>query len=450
MLIMAMESYSYWMDGWDELPFSLHNHSIFHEIIQPSLMLSQQNNPLLNSAVIVTSRPIASSDLHPLVSSRIEILGFTPEELNNYFAECLEGDTKAVETLLERIDENPAIAGSCYLPMNASILVHLFKSDNNSLPTTQYGIFSELVLSCIYRHYHERSQLKNLTLESLQQIPEALKESFLFLCELACQGIMDDRIIFPDLPANVNTLGLIQGVESFVRRGKAVSFNFLHLSIQELLAGFYIATQLPHDEQISKFKELTGNSRFTAVFEFYAAITKLKTPGIKDVIIRAAIVHKCDQNSGLYFDSTQMISLIHCLHEAQDPSLSHSVAQQLEHRLEISSTSLTPLDCLCIGCFLSHICLMDADKFEANLNGCNISDQGCKYLASGLCKNRDPGNAVTTPLTLDMSNNPITHYGLGLLLSVDCIEKLLYFKYNYGRHAESLQGININYEFHNY
>ena len=195
-------------------------------MIQPGLNLSQ-SNPLLKSTVIVTSRPIASGGLHKCVSSRIEILGFTPKELNEYFTECLKGDTKTVQTLLDRIQENPAIAGSCYLPMNASILVHLFIIDNNTLPTTQYDIFSELVLSCIYRHHNERTENKNLTLESLQLIPKAIREPFMFLCKLAYQGVMDDKVIFCNLPADVNTLGLLQGVESFVRRGKAVSYNFL-------------------------------------------------------------------------------------------------------------------------------------------------------------------------------------------------------------------------------
>ena len=105
---------------------------------------------LHKSAVIITSRPIASGDLHPLVKSRVEILGFTQEELKQYFTECLEENRVAVDALLERIHENPAVAGSCYLPLNASILVHLFKTGNNTLPTTQFGIFSELVATQLY------------------------------------------------------------------------------------------------------------------------------------------------------------------------------------------------------------------------------------------------------------------------------------------------------------
>ena len=181
------------LDGWDELPSECRQMSIFRRLIQPEL----SQNPLYESAVIVTSRPIASGDLHQAISSRIEILGFTPKELNEYFTKCLEGDTKGVENLLERIQENPAVAGSCYLPLNASILVHLFKSDNNTLPTTQYGIFSELVLSCIFRHLNERTKHKDLSLETLDKLPEFIKKPFLYLCELAYRGVTEDRSFSP-------------------------------------------------------------------------------------------------------------------------------------------------------------------------------------------------------------------------------------------------------------
>ena len=404
------------LDGWDELPYNLHKESIVHNLISPN---PTQDNPLQQSTVIVTSRPIASGNLHPLVSSRIEILGFTPEELSEYFTECLNGDTEAVEKLFDRIQENPAIAGSCYLPMTASILVRLFKSDKNTLPTTQYGIFSEHVLSCIYRHHNERTQLKDLTLQSLQQLPESIRIPFLFLCELAYQGVMDDSVIFSSLSADVSTLGLLQGVESFVRRGKAVSYNFLHLLIQEVLAAYYIATQLPNDEQVSKFDKLFKKSHFSPVFQFYAVITKLQTPGIKDVVIKVT-------NQG---NKTLLLSLLHCLYEAQDPFLCEIVAQQLQHELQLAGPTLTLSDCLCIGYFLAHICKMSVGEFQVFLSYHKIGDQGCKYLVTGLHKCLTTYSTMTTStlLTMSLSNNVISHCGvhyISTLLKAGCIEDL--------------------------
>ena len=179
-----------------------------------------------------------------------------------------------------------------------------------------------------------------------------------------------------------------------------MSFNFLHLSIQEILAGFYIATHLPASEQVSKFIGFFDNSCFNAVFQFYAAITKLQTPGIKDVVIRVA-----KESNRPY-----LVSLLHCLYEAQDSSLCKSVAQQLQHVLDLFGITLTPSDCLCIGYFLAHVCKMVVDEFKVRLSGCSIGDQGCKYLVSGLHKCLDTHSAVTTLLTINLSNNAITHF----------------------------------------
>ena len=410
------------LDGWDELPPDLQKN--FHQLIQPKLPLS---NPLCESTVIVTSRPISSGDLHQVVSSHVEILGFLAEELHQFFTECLKGDTDAVKTLLEKIEENPEVAGSCYLPLNATILVHLFKSDRNTLPTTLYGIFSSLVLNCMQRHMKLRTQYKDMSIESLDQLPEVAKKPFSVLCQLAYDGVMKGTIIFTSLPADFNTLSLLQGVESFIGREKAVSHNFIHLSIQELLAAWYIATQLQARKQKFKFYKLLHTPRFSAIFQYYSAITKLKTPGIKDVVIN--IVKRCGNQRGTTQkkDKVLMLSLLHCLYEAQDPSLCKSVAQQLQHGLDLEYTTLTPSDCLCIGYFLAHVCKMSAGEFKVNLEHCSICDQGCKYLVSGLHKCLDTHSAVTTLLHIEMKFNTISHHGvhhLSTLLKIGCIDYL--------------------------
>ena len=90
-------------------------------------------------------------------------------------------------------------------------------------------------------------------------------------------------------------------------------------------------------------------------------------------------------------------------------------------------TTLTPSDCLCIGYFLAHVCKMAAGEFKVNFESCSISDQCCKYLVSGLHKCLDTHSSVTTLLTMNLSNNTITHCGvhhLSTLLKVSCIEYL--------------------------
>ena len=439
------------LDGWDNLPSSLRKNSIICDIVQPG---SLKSSLLFKCRLIVTSRPIASSDLHLCASTQIEILGFTSKEVEAFLTECCKHDTKAMQTLLERILENPALFSSCYLPLNASIVRHLFNFDYDFLGT-QYKIFSGLVRNYIYRHC-TCIQFKDLSgIKSLQKLPEDLKEPFQFLCKLAYQGIMDDQVIFSSLPGDINTLGLLQGVESFVRQEKMVSYNFLHLSIQEFLAGFYIATQLSNDEQVSKFSELFNKPRFSAVFQFYAAITELQTPGIKNVVTRIAT--KCGDFHYQFpnEDQSLMVSLLRCLYEAQIPSLCESVAQHLQQGLDLTSTTLTPLDCLCIGYFLSCACKMAiSSKFNVNLGDCNIGDQGCKYLVSGLHKNLCTHSELSTLLTVDLSNNAITDCGahLSTLLKVCCIEDLRFGSHRFMEPFQctnnkfgSLQGMIANF-----
>ncbi len=142
------------LDGWDELPRNLRAKSLYQQLIG-----TWNRTFLRRSAVIVTSRPIWSRELHKLVSSRVEIIGFTPEELRQYFSESLSGGSHAVEALLDRVEENPVVASSCYLPLNAAIIVHLFLSGNRSLPTTVHGIFTSLVLCCLARYQRVRQGL---------------------------------------------------------------------------------------------------------------------------------------------------------------------------------------------------------------------------------------------------------------------------------------------------
>ena len=356
---------------------------------------------LRDSSMIITSRPTSSANLHCVVTSCVEILGFTKDELKQYFAECLENNIKNVETLQERIQENPEVAGSCYLPLNASILVHLFKFAKE-LPNTQFGIFSSLIHNCIYRHIRKTTRHEISGIESLDDLPQIIQGPFIDICAIAYNGVMEDRIIFDlkchlkhDLKHDFNTLGLLQGVESFTDGGKSHSYNFLHLSIQELLAAIHMANQLTSNEQVAQFRKLFGRARFSAVFQFYAAKTKLQTPGIKDVIVEAVKkswgyhnrhITQLTPHSGksdYLSDSNHnrqpqplILSLIRCLYEAQDKTLCELIVQELtDINLNLTGISLNPADCLAVGYFLTH-----CRRFEVDFRYCIVGDDGCKTL----------------------------------------------------------------------
>ena len=388
------------LDGWDELPPHLQQDSIFRQLIKR--MLSE-------CSVIVTSRPVSSGDLHPVVSSRIEVLGFTPEEQRQYFTECLKGDTKALEALLEKIQENPMVQSICYLPLNAAFTVHTFKYRDQSLPNTEYEIYLSVILSCIQHHYDREGRGHDLprelaSLDDLSRI-EAVREPFQCLYELAYRGVMENKVTFSssDLPQGSNTLSLLQAIESFLQSGKSVFYNFLHLSIQEVLSAYSITKKLSDSEQVSQFQQLFNQPRFAAVFQFYAAINKLKSPGIRQVIDRILQAKS----------KPLLVSLLRCLHEAQDPALCLYVAERLEYRLDLSETSLSPLDCLSVSFLLSSLA---GKEISFNLAQCQIGDLGAKCLT----KYQSMSNN-TDLVTINLKSNDIHDEG------ASHVAKILFF-----------------------
>ena len=373
------------MDGWDELHAHLHTGSIFDKLITFPWTVS-----LHFSSIIITSRPIAAGDLYRTVSSRVEILGFTPAEVKAYFTEALKKDSQAVQKLQDQLRERPMIEASCYLPLNAAIVSHLFLAQKHSLPTTLHGVFTSLVLCCLIRHATKQEQ-KPQNISSLDKLPFDLQEPFKNICTLAYKGVMDDRATFSlehlkplGLPEKLGTLGLIQGIESFTSLNSSVSYHFLHLSVQELLASFYIS-KLPESKQVEAFKRLFGQPRFAMVFRFYAAFTKLGCGEIREIVGNIAKEKK----------NPQLLYLLLGLYEAQDVSLCQFVVFHLDGHLDLSYTTLSPVDCLTVGYFTSCICNAGSGKFTAELQSCSLDDYRVTYLTKDLCRSGSSGRLRT-------------------------------------------------------
>lgn len=255
------------LDGWDELPGRLPWDSPLRQLVESSVRY-----PLQCSAVIITSRSEESAKLHSLASSRVQIVGFSPEKVEDYITTCLKGDPESAKALVERIKENPAIEGCCSLPLNVAIVVTLFLHMGHQLPATLSGIFEALVLYCILRHIKARMDISVRSLSSLDALPEELQKPFDALCVLAFQGVLSNQIFFverevcaiPDFAG----LSLLQAVESFVAVGSEKMYSFLHLS----------------DMQSDIMHNLRVSERFEGVFRFYAGFTHLNMPWNKEFL----------------------------------------------------------------------------------------------------------------------------------------------------------------------
>ena len=343
------------LDSWDEFPPGLDQHSIISELICNPSKLNMQF-----SALVITSRPITTAQLQRYASNRIQIAGFVQSEVKRYFTEAIK-DPQMVQKLSDQLKEQPIIEASCYLPLDTVIIAHIFLALNHTLPTTLQGVFTSLVLCCIIRHMQKQG--RSLKISSLDCLPLDIQKPFNNLCTLAYHGVRENKATFSEkdlqllnLPTELTTLSLMQGVASFSTSGESRLYNFLHLSTQELLAAFYISKMQP-EEQIKIFDELFEQPRFANILKFYAAFTKLQNKEIQDTVSRVAKSK----------NETLLLTLLQCLYEAQDNRLCRFVASQLEEKLKLSQQTLSPVDCLSVGHFVRSVCSTTTEEFELTL-----------------------------------------------------------------------------------
>ena len=266
-------------DGWDELPIDMQSKSLFREVIRVP-----QKHALSKAVVLVSARQIISANIQQYVTTRIEIIGFTPEQIEMYVKESLPD--KEADKLMATIKDDPVLEGNCYLPLSTAIITHTYICMDHALPATFCRIIMELALSCLYRHIKKNTPYGYLyvTLNSFDDLQNTEKEQFDSLCNKAYSSLLREEYSFHD--PNMPTLGLVQSVQSFVVRGKSTQQYFLHLSLQELCAARYFIS-LPTDEQMSLYRDFIRCKarQMVGMLPFYSAIGGLNTLSAKQELM---------------------------------------------------------------------------------------------------------------------------------------------------------------------
>ena len=398
-------------DGWDEFPSYLQNNSLVSTIIRQPWELS-----LHQSTVLITSRPVSSGNLLHIADRRVEILGFTQHQIRKYIEKALDGNSTHIQKLVQHLEEHPVIEGYCYVPLHVAILVHIFLTMKGALPTTLHELFCNLVLCCIVRELDTHESESNTSeVCSLDDLPDDLRSKLSDICVLAHEGVMQNKVVFYrddlrkfNLPANLPSLGLLQAVEGLTLLRKSLSYNFLHLSVQELLAACHIS-HFDSSKQLEVFERMFGSSRFQAVLHYYCGFTKLANPAIQDFVSTYA-----REKSSI----EDLLPLLHCFYEAQEPSLCKLVfTRRRQECIELNSTylRLNPVDYLAIGYFVtSLLSVPSSDTLNILLKIRNIDDKHrLKLLLLELSK-YPIGEANKRRLEMTITDENINSYSLQL------------------------------------
>ena len=83
----------------------------------------------------------------------------------------------------------------------------------------------------------------------------------------------------------INGFGLLKAVQHYDIKGKTVTFNFLHFTIQEFLAAHHVANNLSPSDELKILKENFFQSDIhSSMFAIYITLTKGQRPSLKQFI----------------------------------------------------------------------------------------------------------------------------------------------------------------------
>ena len=363
-------------EGYDKLPEEMRiQSSVFLDVIT--------GRDLPEATVLVTSRSWASEFLHreckKHISQHIEILGFSKNDIMSYLESTTSSDPSLLASLKKYISCYPHINSAMYIPLNAAIVVEVYrnsrKEEETLVPKTMTELYSSLVRSLLLRHLLDHpvhGQKRRWRVRNFSDLPSDVYQQLCELGRIAYEGIvLGQQVIFSDLPEDFETLGLMQCVpELYADEGAAVSYNFLHLTVQEYLAAFHLSQQ-PVEKQIEHYlkcgtggdKQMT--SHFQMVLRFLSGLRKFS--GYPKMMLNTL----CEK---ITFDT------LHWLFEAQENNLFAELLGLSDVELSVHWPGVvTPFECFVLGYCVSH----SNCTWKIDLWGCHIGDEGVEMLVRG-------------------------------------------------------------------
>ena len=417
-------------DGFDEYPEALQKNRLIADILK--------RKELPHCALVVSSRPHATAQLREQATIRVEILGFTKIERNQFIQQALKGQPQSINELTQYLEYHYIIGSLCVVPFNMVALLFLYKQ-RIPLPKNSAELYNNFICLTICRHLVKCGH--NVKIPDLDSLPDPYRKIIHQLSKFSLEALDNNKLVFtfdeirkacPDIkavPGAVNGFGLLRAVQHFCFTGEKTILNFLHLSIQEFLAAYYIANLPPHKE-LKILKEKFWSDNYSNVFATYVAHTKGQRPSFKQ-FIKPSLVQRFKgflkgeevMISNQFLDTTlKCLYLFRCFYEVGSKDICSCIetAKIFDTKsINFCNIRLSPSDVECVVFFLTFS--SHKQWKELNLSGCYIQDIGLNILHRGL-KSGD-----VTIETLQLGFNNLTESSSSAIsdITISCRVKML-------------------------
>ena len=203
--------------------------------------------------------------------------------LEQYLSKAeVEADPSLLTKYKDYLSSTPTIRAALYTTFKAKIAAEVFtwsQHTESPPPTTMSELFTAFTLKALVDYLsthpvHHKLQLKVTT---FSDFPTDVYKQFQGLCRMAYEAILNrQQLVFSaaHLPTGFVSPGLMQEVPQLYTEGRASSYHFIHLTLQEYLTAVHIS-QLPAHEQTRLFQEHVNGGHFKMTMRFLAGLTKL-------------------------------------------------------------------------------------------------------------------------------------------------------------------------------
>ena len=396
-----------------------------------------KDNTLLEKAkILITSRPHACKNL--VAGRTVEIVGFGDKEISEFVENSFHNDLEAIEEFMRQLTEYPQLQSLCYVPLNLVMIIDIFHFSKNKLPSTLTELYRLFIVMILQREVKKGSMKRitvphdfEVTLQKILYVPKEAVGAVYLLCKLAYYAFFksysereemfkrwkDPKIIFTEsdltdsgieVTSEFEGFGLLKATHVHQLTSDTVTYNFLHLTVQEFLCSLYMST-LSQQEQLNLLSECFID--YPNVMIFLCGLTRLTSNEMIKFLY--SMLNPVDDE---YF-----ITVIRCIYESNH---SNPFVSQSTSPLKITSfneITLLPYDCLCLSWLLSYACYPVS---KLDIRNSDIGDIGAKLLV------RHYPNKNTTGQLLEVLNiwdNDLTIAGLEDVMKIVRTSKLHYY-----------------------
>ena len=317
--------------------------------------------------------------------------------------------------------ENPALNSLMYIPLNAAIMVEIYKNSRQKgcpIPKTMTQVYTQLCLTLLQRYLDNINPQNTIVLDTFSDLPNTYYDHFKNLSRLAFEQFQQHRIVFysGSVGKELVHFGLLDSVPALYGGG-GVSYNFLHLTIQEFLAAYHI-TQLPSGRYV--FNQYSMDERWEVVWRFLSGLTGFKyfENSVQNPVF-SCLGEECLKVKNLF---------LHCLFEGQRQDIFDCLkATGMNFKTVYSNQEETsPLDRYALGYCIANCSSTTSWKVE--IDG-SVSDESFMW---GLNSNQSGKGTISHLNILD--DYPLNiHLGSYPINILHGIEHLVLFQFQYDK-----------------